>query len=124
MKVSLESQSEALGYSFTTLGIAADWGVDEGYSHLQEMGPFDEVIVGRNWLNQGLQKYVWQDIPGVAATPQVLVVLQSLRLPTSQASPSFLVLNETLVTRKLGLHEIYMWEQNGFPIPNNLEIGH
>lgn len=99
------------GFRFTTIGIAKDWETSDGLEHLGRFDEFDELIVGRGWLNAGGQRYVWRDIPGIAAVPQVLVVTRQIRYADS--IHGYDVNDEQLVARKAGLQEIESWLRLG-----------
>lgn len=90
------------GKGFATVGIAPDVSVDEGVEHLAKYGSFDEVIVGRGWLNVGMMKYVYGDIPGPAATPQVLIIERTIHRVAGQTWIS----DEKVVRRLVGADEI------------------
>jgi hypothetical protein len=65
------------GYRLSTIGVSDDWRIASGLEKLSRLGPFDEVIVGRNWLNSGVELYV--NGPGAEpAVPQVVVVLRDV----------------------------------------------
>jgi len=76
-KSALRSHAQEHGYMFSTVGISNQWLVREGFEQLQEYGDFDEVIIGRNWLNTGVGQYIR---PGTdrAAVPQLRVLLQEV----------------------------------------------
>jgi hypothetical protein len=105
------------GLGFVALGIAKDWNIDDGVKHLTRIANFDEISVGRNWANEALVKYVWRDLPGIAATPQVVVVLRVRHLESSvDTLRTHDFSSETLLMRKAGLSEIETWLNNGAPI--------
>ncbi|MFL5383490.1 MAG: hypothetical protein ACJ8GN_13305 [Longimicrobiaceae bacterium] len=114
----LRGKAKRAGRSFTTVGVARDWDVDAGLAHLRKFGRFDEVISGRNWLNSGLLHYVWEDIPGEAATPQVVVVDRRLVDRHSSAAEGGMVQDERLVARLVGWKEIRQWAERGAPLPD------
>ncbi|HWK90419.1 MAG TPA: hypothetical protein VNP72_10540 [Longimicrobium sp.] len=117
LKLLLRDRAARSGRSFTTLGIARDWSVDAGLAHLGKFGLFDEVVAGRNWLNVGLLRYVWEDVPGQAATPQVLVLDRRLVDRGAPEAADGVVQDERLVTRLVGWEEIERWAARGAPLP-------
>jgi hypothetical protein len=117
-KLLLHDRAARSGRSFTALGIARDWRVDAGLAHLARFGRFDEVVAGRNWLNLGLLRYVWEDVPGEAATPQVLVLDRRLVDRNSAEAAEGVVQDERLVARLLGWDEIERWVERGAPLPD------
>jgi hypothetical protein len=117
LKLALQRRARTSGRSFTTLGIARDWDTDAGIRHLNRFGRFDEVIAGRNWLNTGLLRYVWEDIPGQAATPQLLVLERRLVDRRSNEAADGIVRDERLLVRKVGSAEIERWLAQSAPMP-------
>ena len=101
------------------MGIAKDWKVEAGIEHLAKVGAFDEIISGRSWWNHGLSKYVWNDLTGEAATPSILVIgrVYSSTAQGDGRETSYRVEKERLLSRKVGLKEIYKWNELGAPIP-------
>lgn len=95
------------GSGFATVGVARDVVVDEGMKHLAKYGPFDEVVAGRGWLNVGFFKYVFGDMPGPAATPQVLIVERTVNRIAGQTWIS----DERVLRRFVGADEISRWDQ-------------
>lgn len=102
---------------FSTVGIARDWEVQAGPGHLDKFGAFDEVMAGRNWMNAGVRRYVWEEIPGEAATPQVLV-LERVVGDVTTSEIQYGVQGERLVVRKVGADEILQWARQGAPLPS------
>lgn len=102
--------------SFTVVGISKDWSVANGVGHLEKYGMFDEIMTGRSWLNEGMLKYVWNEIPGVAATPQILVVERQVEGSKTE-NRNYRILDERLVARKVGVKEIRQWYDLGSPLP-------
>lgn len=87
---------------FVTVGIAKDVDVTAGLNHLAKFAPFDEVMAGRSWANIGVLKYVWKDLPGTAATPEIVIV--DRRLIHDGTGPR--VENEKVILRVTGLQEL------------------
>lgn len=63
----LESIADSSGLGFATLGISKDHSVSAGIDHLERLGSFDEVAIGRGWLNSLMVRYIWDELPGRAA---------------------------------------------------------
>jgi hypothetical protein len=118
IKIELRDRALAMDMGFTTLGISKDWNIESGYRHLSRSGPFDEIMTGRNWIGSGLIHYLWQGLPGVAATPQIVVIRRELRVRDHSVADSRYGLDdETLLIRKVGLEEILTWKSLGIPLP-------
>lgn len=117
LKRRLRDRAANAGRGFSTVGIGRDWEVKAGLAHLGKFGAFDEVMAGRNWMNAGVRRYVWEEVPGEAATPQVLV-LERVIGDVSTRGIQYGVQGERLVVRKVGADEILQWTRQGAPLPS------
>lgn len=115
-KLSIQQKAHELGYSFATVGIAKDWIVKNGMDHLAKFGSFDEVMTGRSWLNEGVVKYVWEDMSSVPSTPQLVVIKRLVRPPKDDLGRIWIG-EDSVVTRKVGLPEIANWLRDDFSLP-------
>ena len=113
LKLIVQARAMNTGRSFAAIGVARDRQVEAGLRHLVGFGQFDEVSSGRGWLNMGLLKFVYEELPGVAATPQVVVVERFVSTEGGELS----IVVERLLVRKVGLDEIDMWAGLGAPLP-------
>ena len=113
LKLLVQQKANAQGRTFVAQGISLDWGVKKGVEHLEKMGLFDEITAGRNWFNSGALKYIWQDIPGEAATPSLLVLERNM----VSGEVGSALQNERLLIRKIGAGEIQKWLEAGAPLP-------
>ena len=116
LKRQLRDRANDANRLFAAVGVARDWEAKAGWGHLRKFGSFDEVMAGRNWLNAGVRRYVWEDIPGEATTPQVLVLERTVGDP-SAAGIQYGIHGERLVVRKVGADEIVRWARQGAPLP-------
>jgi hypothetical protein len=99
--------------------VALDVDVTAGVTYLESLGKFDEIIVGRGQLNHGAQAYIWRDLPGIAATPQVVVVEWPVHRPASPSdSVGFIVGRGRLLMRKAGVVELNAWLRSGGRLPS------
>jgi len=117
----LLAKSQKNGLGFSMVGISKDMIITEGLSHLSKIGSFDEVTTGKGWLNAGILKYIYGEIPGQAATPQLLVVLREYRIIAKKTNGiySFRGINsEELIDRKIGVEEIATWSKNNAYLPD------
>jgi hypothetical protein len=89
----------------TTVGIAKDRVVGDGLRHLEKIGSFDEVSVGRGWANMGVIKYVHSDHRGPAVTPQMLLLHRRI----VNENGAVLLADEVVLNRWIGIHEIREW---------------
>ena len=100
-------------YEMSTLGAAIDWSVENGLRHLSKFGLFDEIISGRKWQNTAARLFIYENIPGAAATPQLVLVKRKFA-PSSFGRQ---IVEEKLLVRKVGKDEIEDWLSIGAPIP-------
>ena len=111
MKVLVANQAKAQGASFAAVVAANDWEVPKAISFVEPLGAFDQLILGGNWTNLAIERYVWRDPEGVPAMPQILVVERTV---TTGSRVSF---SEPKVLRRvMGGKEIPAWVELGAPI--------
>ncbi len=109
-KILVQRQARDEGLEFVTMGVARDMVASAGIEHLEEHGLFDEVLAGRGWLNGGVLQFIYNDeIPGWAATPQVVVIEQTVTLDAGARR----IEGRREVLRKLGAKEIEEWVAEG-----------
>ena len=63
------------GYYYSTIGISDHWSVGRGLEILRQFGAFDEIVVGRNAFNTGVDRFI-VETGAIMAVPQVVVMLQ------------------------------------------------
>lgn len=114
LKLLIQKKAEESNRNFVAVGVARDWKVEAGIEHLKKFGAFDEIMTGRNWLNVGTLKYLYEDIPGLASTPQILVVD---RVVDGVEAPAYSIHSERLIVRKAGPKRIQRWLEQGAPMP-------
>jgi hypothetical protein len=111
LRVLLQVRSGREGFRFSLTGVALDWSPAVGLGFLESLGDFDEMIVGRNWLNTGALRYVWKDIPGPASVPQILVLERDV-----EVGPAGVTLRtERPMARVVGTDRIIEWVRDGAP---------
>lgn len=106
MRVRLGQLARSRERRLVTHGVALDWSVEEGLEFLAGFGAWDEVSVGRNWLNSAALKYIWKDGPQFATVPQVVVVERVVQVSDGN---EILVRSEEVVQRVAGPGEIFNW---------------
>ncbi len=111
LKRILSRRADSLGLAFAAVGVARDMSAAAGIAHLEKFGRFDEVMSGRGWLNVGVQKYVYGDMPGLGATPQVILLARSINFDAGHVG----IANERVIARKVGADLITDWAQAGAP---------
>lgn len=115
-KQGLARRAEASRRALVVVGVSLDWDPERGYEHLRRFGRFDEVSAGRSWINSSAMHYVWQDLPGISGTPQIVVVERTFR-PATELGEAPRIVGERVVLRKLGYVEIETWAKQGAPLP-------
>lgn len=114
LKINLQRRVQSAGAAFAAVGIARDRSAATGMKHLQKFGAFDETTAGHGWFNEGIRRYVYEDLPGPAGTPQIIIVRRTLAVEGDQRS----VANERVLARMVGLGEIQEGVEAGAPIPH------
>ena len=110
---SLAAQARRSGRQFVAVGVATDWDSDSGYAYLKSLTHFDEFIVGRNWFNLGVARYVWADSLGKPVVPQVILLERTI---TSE-STGVAVGADRVIARYQDPAAIVEWVKRGAPVP-------
>jgi len=113
-KLAVQEAARRSGMRFVAVGVARDLRVEAGLQHLHKFGRFDEVMTGRGWMNIGALKYIYEDHPGLAATPQLLVLERVVHFGKEGTS----IANERVLARKVGTSEIETWVKRGVAFPS------
>ncbi|HEX2092938.1 MAG TPA: hypothetical protein VHG28_11070 [Longimicrobiaceae bacterium] len=108
-KILLSNQAKKDGRTFRTIGVALDWDTDKGIEFLEEFGRFDEIAAGGNWGSDPAIKYIWRDLPGRSAVPQIVILERQIE-ETPRATE---VTREVVLRRLHGIEEIESWVANG-----------
>jgi len=119
-RLAVRDKAIAEDVGFAAVGIAGDAVASNGIAYLAGFGEFDEVMAGRGWLNGGVLRYIYGDLPGPAATPQIVVVERRVVVARGQRS----VADERVVARQAGLAEIRRWVDIGMPLELALPEDH
>jgi len=111
MKVLVADQAKKQGASFAAIVAANDWEISKATTFVEPLGEFDQLVLGGNWTNLAIERYVWRDPEGVPAMPQVLVIERTV------TSGSRMTFSEPKVLRRvMGGKEIPAWVESGAPI--------
>lgn len=95
-------------FEFTSIGVSDHWSIREGWRLVNEMGQFDEVIVGRSWLNTGREKFI-TELGGPPGLPQVIVTAQEISADSLPLDYGPMV----DLLRLVGRNEITSWGASG-----------
>jgi hypothetical protein len=69
-------------YNFMSTGISVDLNSTQGFYFLQDSGPYDEIISGASWYNNGVSQYVWKK-NSEGFTPQIIILKTDFKVVTS-----------------------------------------
>jgi hypothetical protein len=97
------------GAYYSTVGVSDEWSTARAWGLLKEFGPFDEISVGRNWLNTGVKRFV-TDLAGEAVVPQVVVIAEDVRVDTLP----FVYGKPVELLRVVGVDGMRAWASAGF----------
>jgi len=112
------TRGQASAMVVAAIGLASDVVPESGVEHLGRFGGVDQIVTGMGWRNVGLIKYVYDELTGPAATPQVLVLARSVVVEAGHRA----VRNERLLVRRHGLSGIREWVEGGSRIPQFEEV--
>lgn len=113
LKSELSERANTAGVGFAAVGIARDVRAADGLAHLEEFGPFDEVMAGNSWANTGIQEYIYGagEMAGPGATPQILLLSRRLDYTAGHVS----LADGRMLLRKSGFGDISDWVDAGAP---------
>lgn len=100
----LQQRAAADDRTFLTVGVFLDRRIEQGLELVRRFGPFDEVMIGRSWLNTGALKYIWEEFPGAASIPQLVLVKREAKMDRLVE-----INNEHVILRKIGPESIVTW---------------
>jgi hypothetical protein len=109
---SLRSETRSTGRRFIYVGAGLSANTRRTREFMARFGPYDELVVGRGWLNSAAVYYMWRDIPGQARVPQLVILQRSIEvLPEgTRVSP------DSVLLRLSGVEAIRAWAAAGTPI--------
>ena len=111
MKRLLDERAQREGWSFSATGVALDWDPATGYAFLQDVGAFDEVLVGRSWSNLAAIEYIWSDQDTQPLMPQVVLFEREAR-----TTPDGLTFGDRTVIGRYVADELVAWVDRGAPL--------
>ena len=106
IRVRLRNQVSRAGKTFRTIGIAPEVSASDGIDFLKRFGPFNQILSGASWLNYGAMRYVWEQHPGPASTPQLLIARRELDLSSVPGAVVPKLVSESVVQRWVGAEAI------------------
>ena len=112
MKTILAERSAKEGWTFSVTGVATDWEVETGIAYLKGVGPFDEIIAGKNMFNHGATEYLWKDSAVPPVEPQVVLIEREVQY----AGGRVVIKNNRVIDRYIGTIDIISWVSKGVPL--------
>ncbi|MFK7972025.1 MAG: TlpA family protein disulfide reductase [Bacteroidia bacterium] len=112
LKTLLNQHAKSAGYAFSVTGVALDWKVEEGIEFLKEVGPFDEIVVGKNWDNLAAVEYIWADPSSMPAMPQIIVIERDGRMQQDRRTYS----ENKVIAHHVSPSAISAWVDAGAPL--------
>ena len=112
MKPLLAAQAKQLNVSFAAYGVSNDWEVAVGAAFLEPFGPFDQVVLGGNWTNLAIERFIFSDSTATPAIPQVLVFERTITV----SDQTITFTDQRLIRRLAGATAIVSWVKAGAPI--------
>jgi len=114
---SLRERAANEGATLVSVGVAVDWVPGEGWRFLERILNFDEVVIGRQWLNSEVVELVWGLRPADPVTPQIIVYRQKTVPPSKFVRAS--ISRGRPIKRVAGLGGIRGWVDTGCPLEVN-----
>lgn len=74
LKTEVVATAAEAGADFRLIGVSVNGDPMEGVAFLKTLGQFDEITAGGFFRNSAAQEFLFGDAPGVAATPQVILL--------------------------------------------------
>jgi len=110
-RLGVQRDSAKLHLSIT--GVSTDWSARVGASYFEELGEFDELVVGRNWFNSAITRHVWQAEGARPVIPQLILLERTV----TQGERGPRIAGERVIGRFWGGDEIMAWAARGAPLP-------
>jgi hypothetical protein len=112
----LRERATSLEASLVSVGVSPVWIPGEGWRYLERIMNFDEVVIGRNWLNSEIVDLAWAHSNARVATPQIIVYKQRVVLSSESETGRTSISREAPTVRVTGKDEIGPWVEAGCPL--------
>jgi hypothetical protein len=110
----------------SVVGVAIDEDLAAGIEYLGKLGPrgevFDEISVGRSWMNEFVTGFVWRAGIAEPEVPQLLLVERQV---DAAAYPRHIVIRpDSVLLRITGRNDLMAWVEQGTPLdfPSNRSV--
>jgi len=111
MKALAAAQAKQRGMVFSAIGVATDWDLNSGTAFLAPLGYFDQLVIGANWTNLAVERFVLSDSLAEMAMPQILLIERTVNV-----GKRITVSEPRLVRQVTGGEAIPAWVAAGAPI--------
>ena len=96
------------GASFAFVGVSLDATQPRAMRLLTRLGPFDEIAIGRSWLNGHILDLLARDPTSPLVVPQLVLVEREIQIDSSSIRPT----DARIVARLVGVDEIASGAKN------------
>lgn len=111
LKIALYKVAESHNMNYSVIGVANDESLNDGWNFLQSSGYFDEIIIGKNWLNTGSIEFILKHEDILPGVPQIVVFKREIMFDEKTH-----VGEKEILVRKIGQKQMDKWIQNGISI--------
>lgn len=102
----VKTVTDSLNLGFSALGIAAEWDVESGLQHLNNISKFNEISIGNNWGNSTIVKII-SEFNIEPSTPQILITKRKY-----SSNSLYVVESEKIIKSIIGKDNIINWVNN------------
>lgn len=74
LRTAMRQRALERGHLFSMVAVALDPEIDSGLKWIKSLGEFDEVVIGRGWLNTVAAQRIWRDPAATAGLPQLILL--------------------------------------------------
>lgn len=104
--------------AFKAIGLSLDWKPEDGLSHLQKFGRFDEIVIGDNLTNSMALDYFWSQ-GNPSDTPAVTLYELSVQVTqdTIGGGATVSVNRRNNLVTVIGFNAIMDWAESAHSLP-------
>ena len=113
-KITFYERAKEMDMNYSVIGAANNQSVQKGWDFLNNSGYFDEVVIGKQWINSGSLEFIMKPKDVKPAIPQIIVFSRPLRF-----EEDIKVGNKKILVRKIGAVAIQKWVEEGMPFDDD-----
>lgn len=119
LKLKLDNYASENDLVFHSIGVSKEVNLTQELEYLSKFGSFSEISIGKNWSNNIILKYIWDDFGGRAVVPQIIVTKRDYQRITSATNGTFYrgIADEKILLTKYGPNSIINWLNLDAPLP-------